>query len=1550
MSNASENSQSVHGDQRTVRHDVILEESSQMPTSFEVTDNHTHHSQTNSSDAELRAMLSEHSKSINELHAMMAQMMCLVRARERPSEPVERTTIDGSCAATDQRPKPSLAREPTLQNERNNDETDNDDSETVCLKDSDSDAGSVSTPPLIMKETSSRPQGGTFVINQIQPPNFDGERSRARTWLREYETTMEINGYDDTQKMRRARAYLQGVASQWMNTMLLLHPDLNWCSFKSRFTRHFCGAGTSELLRKNLHEARQKPSEPPADYLVRIVDICKEFKPEMAEPEMIGKIADGMTRCTFNMLSSHRHKDDWSIDWILKIFARCKPEEAKSESNQGRRRSATADPEPRDQSNLICYNCKEQGHMSRDCKLPRDEKRIQETKSAAASARAQSSVGVAKNTNQEKRTISSVDNHVVETLTAREPIFACDSLPKPTLILTLNGVPFCGRVDTGADMTILPHKIALQLNLQLLPWEQPALKSFGNHEIGVLGMAAIVVSHNGCKRAILVAIVSDRAIARPLWGIDVIDALSLVEIKECDLGTSSSRDKVVFKVAIELAHPLDKVTYPTADETTRGLVEETLVEFNDVFSRNETDIGRTKTVKHRIVLTDDKPISKRPYRTAIRDRDSLEETINRLLKTGAIRPSTSPYSSPSFFVEKDHGKAKRLVADYRPLNAKTVLDRMPMPHPEDVFAQLHGAKTFCKLDIKAMFNQIEIDERDIEKTAFSSPFGLFECPLMSFGLVNAPATAVRLMREVLRDLDGKICYVYFDDIIIYAENVQELMQRCRSVFERLRLHNLKLSPEKCSFALETVQYLGHVVSARGIEIDPRRIEQVKKFPVPRNPSDVRSFHGLCSYNRKFIRNFAEIAKPLTPLMGKPSDFLWTSEAQSAFEKLRDALTQAPVLVHFDPHARHELRTDASSYAVGAILHQIHQDPSQTGTVLYYSKTLTSAQKNYSATERELLAAFQSISELKHYLLGKEFTLVTDHAALSLIHNNKDPHHRLARWVAQLQCYSFKIEYKRGDKHLDADCMSRLINTDNESEDTDVDGNADLMRAICQLTLQDSTSEGQAEVENYLVDIRSDQRSDELCKKYIDILESDLSESEKSRLAMNYTLQDNQLYRLSSNNAPALVVPARHRVNVLTACHDVPLAGHLGFSRTYVLIRKRFYWPKMRRDVKKYVASCHGCQRRKVSNKRKQGFIRPLPIAEDVFDTVGIDLITKLPRSNGYNSILVCTDNLSKFVITVPLRDEQARSLIHAFHNFVIAKHGCPRVVLSDRGSNMMAEETKDFFRLFGIKRIYTSAYHPQTNGQTERFNRTLAASLTQYVCKRQNDWSDYLQALTFAYNVTEHSVTRVTPFELIYHRRPRLPIDNVLERSEFVDPTRPAPGTLSSETVKTMKKYIIENQLANKRRLDARLDASDFEEGQLVLVERPTRKKGAARKLQYTYIGPYKILKKIDDLSFKIGFLSGRPQHSVVHPCHLRHYVARPEELNLENAQPSFVPKEFVAARETDQNNDHTIANVASEADTETASECEIDHPPYSPLSANGLDESFMVGEESMRA
>lgn len=1372
------------------------------------------------------------------------------------------------------------------------------------------------------------------VLNQICPPDFHGDKSKAREWLRDYEAAMRINNYTNEQRLERASAYLKGPAKDWFYGTSRLHQDLDWYSFKNRFLKHFCGADGRDQLRKKLEESRQKHDEHPSEYMMRIMSLCTQYDPDMSNEELVRRIARGLSTDIVNMLSISKQQNQWTLNWLNSVFDEYKLGRPKdSDTTKSSRRSTSTRPaspnaKPRDLSTWMCFNCGEKGHLIVDCPKPRNEEQVKKRTEAFKEERKRSKDAPKRQTNS------------VAEETSPKASLPCDEVRKLMLSVDINGKKLLGRIDTGADMTVIPDDVAFDLNLTILEWDQPNLKAANKSDIKMVGMSPVLATINNVRRTLLVAVVPRDALTQTLWGTDLLKLFSLqldYGSRDPSIQLATDQERLVCD-ATAAPHPLDKVKFGDLKSDDRLQFREPLIQYQDTFSTDDQDRGCATIIKHRVILKDDVPVCSPPYRTPFRNRETLEAMVKKNVDSGAWRPSISPYASPVFFVDKDHGAGKRLVADYRALNAKTVLDKTPMPHPEDVFGMLAGMTTFAKLDITAMFNQIKVDERDIEKTAVTTPFGLYECPVMPFGLVNAPATAVRLMKEVLRDLNGRICYVYFDDIIIFATNVAELVQRCTKVLARLREHNLKLNPSKCIFGASKVNFLGHVITASGVEIDSRRIECVKNFPTPRNPSDVRSFHGLCSYNRKFIQNFAHIAKPLTPLMGKPTDFQWTTEAQVAFENLRDALTKAPVLVHFDPEAQHELRTDASSHAIGAILYQKHDEKDRTGIVLYFSRTLNQAQRNYSATERELLAAFTAIMELKHYLYGKRFTLITDHAALSLLRNHKDPHHRLARWVAQLQPYEFDVEYKPGAKNVDADCMSRFIR---EIPSETPHQLIQIVRIISQASseegsqtissldpndLADFGNLGEpSEEDTPQVDLKAEQREDDYFMKYIRVLESDSSDEEKSRQARGFTLQDDLLYRVKGEDKFLLCIPPRRRAAVLLACHDAPLAGHLGFSRVYSFIKSRYFWPKMRRDIKKYVISCPKCQKRKVQNKRTQGYIHPLPIAENIFDIIGIDLITKLPRTyNGYNTILVCTDNLSKFVVTAPLRNETAPAIIHAFFNHVVAVHGCPKLVISDRGPNISGEESRDFFRLFGIKRNLTSSYHPQSNGQTERFNRTLAASLTMFVEKNQRDWSDFLQAMTFAYNISEHSVTRATPFELVFGRRPRIPLDNLLNREDFIDPTRPEPGMLSSAAVNLMKELITQNQQKNKRRLDARLAPSTFNEGDLVVVERPTRIKGTAGKLTYSHVGPYRIRRKISDLSFEIANIKGRAGVSVIHPCHLRKFIPRECDVADPIIRPDFVPRENVDTRDRDSETETVSADEREDED--------IESPQFEPL------------------
>ncbi|CAK9801713.1 Retrovirus-related Pol polyprotein from transposon 17.6 [Anthophora quadrimaculata] len=394
-----------------------------------------------------------------------------------------------------------------------------------------------------------------------------------------------------------------------------------------------------------------------------------------------------------------------------------------------------------------------------------------------------------------------------------------------------------------------------------------------------------------------------------------------------------------------------------------------------------------------------------------------------MLDKNIIEESDSPYNSPVWVVPKKadaSGKQKwRIVIDFRKLNELIDQDAYPLPNIDDILSQLGNAKFFSALDLSSGFHQIPMDENSKTYTAFSTPQGHFHYNRMPFGLKNAPATFQRMMDTALRGLLNRYCFVYLDDII-FGNTIQQHNDNLAIVLQRLRDLRLKIQPDKCEFLKPELEYLGHITTSEGIKPNPEKIEAVKQFKIPKMPTDVKSFLGLAGYYRKFIRNFSKLAKPLTDLTKKDIPFHWTDKQQESFQTLKDKLCEAPVLAYPNYNDAFTLTTDASNEGIGAIL-------SQNGhPCCYISRTLNPPEKNYSTTEKELLAIVWAVKRLRQYLLGRHFIIRTDHQALTWLKNCKDPSSRLIRWRLKLEEYEYEIQYHKGKENTAADALSRQI--------------------------------------------------------------------------------------------------------------------------------------------------------------------------------------------------------------------------------------------------------------------------------------------------------------------------------------------------------------------------------------------------------------------------------------------------------------------------------------------------------------------------------------------
>ena len=568
----------------------------------------------------------------------------------------------------------------------------------------------------------------------------------------------------------------------------------------------------------------------------------------------------------------------------------------------------------------------------------------------------------------------------------------------------------------------------------------------------------------------------------------------------------------------------------------------TLTQYMDVFDWPK-ELPPSRDIKHHIHIREgEDPVNVRPYRYAFQQKEELEKLVDEMMASGIICPSTSPV----LLVKKKDG-SWRFCVDYRALNNITIPDKFPIPVVEELFDELNGANLFSKIDLKAGYHQLRMCSQDIEKTAFRTHEGHYEFLVMPFGLTNAPATFQSLMNSIFRSYLRKFVLVFFDDILVYSRNLEEHCQHIELVLEVLRKHKLFANRKKCCFACSRVEYLGHILSGRGVEVDLEKIRAIKQWPTPTNVREVRGFLGLTGYYRCFVQHYGSIAAPLTQLL-KLGSFKWSEEAQEAFEKLQRAMMILPILALLDFNAPFEVETDASGYGIGAVLMQ-NKRP-----VAFYSHTLALRDRSKPVYERELMAVVMAVQRWRPYLLGRTFIVKTDQRSLKFLLKQRVIQPQYQKWIAKLLGYSFEVMYKPGLENKAADALSRVPPTAH----------------LNQLTA------------HTLVDIkviREEVDKDDYLKDIIDRIQ-------REEEVKNYTLQQGILrYKgrlvIAKNSS---LIPA-----ILHTYHDSVLGGHSGFLRTYKRMTGELFWVGMKAEVQKYCEECMTCQRNKTLALSRQDY-------------------------------------------------------------------------------------------------------------------------------------------------------------------------------------------------------------------------------------------------------------------------------------------------------------------------------------------------------------------------
>lgn len=862
-------------------------------------------------------------------------------------------------------------------------------------------------------------------------------------------------------------------------------------------------------------------------------------------------------------------------------------------------------------------------------------------------------------------------------------------------------------------------------------------------------------------------------------------------------------------------------------------IDQLLEQYRDIFAKE----GPPTQLGEHPIETSGRPIAVPPYRVAGKYLPEVQQQIKEMLCQGIIEPCNGPWSSPLVVVKKKDGSI-RLCVDYRKLNGQTRGDKYPLPTIPELLRDVQPGPFISILDLQAGYWQVPVPVEDADKTGFTAPGGFYRFRRMPFGLKNAPATFQRLMDSLKRRMPEVRCFAYLDDLIVTSDNLEQHLHDLQTVLAAFRNFNLRANREKCRFAVKKVHYLGHVLSSKGIEADPGKVSAILLMQPPSDLAGVRRITQTFSWFRRFANQMSDTLRPITELTKKGVKFFWGPEQQQALDTAKKLITSAPILAIPDLDKPFCISSDASAYAVGAVLAQEQTDG--VHPIEYASRLLTPAERNYSTTEREALAVLWALQKFRGFIESNLITVYTDHIALKWVLSATAPQGRLARWSLALQQYELAISYVPGDKNRLADLLSRPEVGRIEAKSFEA----------CF---------GAADPEQ----LRRKQKQDPQIAEIMDTLENPDTHPVllAAHAARGYLLSRGILWRYppgEDDADPQLVVPQDMRDEVLRANHDHPMAGHGGNDRTLTRLRSRFYWRSMLKDVEAYVKSCLECQRYKAVTTPPKNALVQRPLSRR-FETIAIDLVGPLPDSaKGNTHILVIEDLATRWVELFALVEADAETCCKYLVDEVCCRYGVPRKMISDNGVQFISELTQGVALAMGIEQTTIANYTPRSN-PVERKNRDLRPLLSIGCAERHRDWCERLPTIRFALNTSICRSTGYTPAYLTYGSELRTPDHVRYDVRPIEEVVNLVPELLPS--LRRMRETAREVLEFEDRSFEAVAETRPqnlprFKPGDLVLLKthvRSDKRQGVSRKLAARRDGPYRIIQRLGPNVFELG-------------------------------------------------------------------------------------------------
>lgn len=829
-------------------------------------------------------------------------------------------------------------------------------------------------------------------------------------------------------------------------------------------------------------------------------------------------------------------------------------------------------------------------------------------------------------------------------------------------------------------------------------------------------------------------------------------------------------------------------------------------------------LGRTTVLEHKIdLMPGEKPKKPPRYRWSPAIQKEMEKEIDRMKEMDIIELSESDWCNPLLPVKKSSGEW-RLCLDCRRVNEVTKKEAYPFPDMQMILGRIEKAKYFSIIDLSKAYWQIPLAEESRDYTSFRAGKHLYRFKVMPFGLTGAPITQTKLMNRVLGyDMEPQV-FVYLDDIVVTSNTLEEHLKLLETISERLSKANLSISAEKSKFCQKRISYLGYILSEEGLSIDSSKLEPILSYPSPKTLKEVRRLMGMVGFYKQFIPNYSTILAPITDLLKKSkAKLIWTEDADKAFNEIKSVLTSPPILANPDFNQQFVIESDASLVAAGAVLVQ-HLNGCRR-PIAFFSKKFSSAQRKYSATERECLAVILAIEKFRHYVEGTQFKVITDAQSLKWLNkvSVEGSSARLVRWALKLQQHNIVLEYRKGKLNIVADALSRAVN---EVDVLTVD--LDLEK------LKTDIEKGGDKYKDFKV-IRGN------VYKYIPSCTP-----EDSRFDWKY------------------IPPKADRIQILEAEHGV---AHFGYYKTMRKVREKYYWPGMCEEIKRFCRGCQTCKTSKYPNTARVPQIGRPKIATMPWQVVSVDYMGPFPRSKkGNTMILVVTDHFSKFVIIQPMREAKTAQLVMFVESMIFLLFGVPEILISDNGPQFKSSLFASLLKKYKVNHWKNANYHP-ANNPTERVNRVIGAAIRSYLKDEQKEWDENLQKIAMAIRTAVHESTEFTPYFVNYGRNYISSGDEYSRMRELGEDVEYDPKELSHEKKEIFEKVRMNLKKAYEKygkyyNLRSTAKPSEFQVGEMVLKKNFFLSNKAKGFNADTY-SPAKVIAKLGSNCYELEDVNG---------------------------------------------------------------------------------------------